>query len=323
MKIKTATERPEGLIQGLFDVWESSVRATHHFLSEQDIASIVPFIKPALAEIPLLLYVTNADGTPLGFMGIDGDKIEMLFISPRCRGMGLGRTFVAHAVDTLQAMYVDVNEQNPQAVGFYRHLGFTALTRSDYDGQGRPFPLLHMRLEPRACVPCGYAIAPAKAEHIPLLNDIELAAAAIFPPGSIPERVLSERVPIPVLTEAMEKGRLLVALDVHSTPVGYALLQISDNAALLAQLDVHPDHGRKGLGTALVMRIMEQARLMGLADLYLTTFSHVPWNAPWYAKQGFAILKEEEQPEFIKKILWEEQKRGLEHRVAMCFSLRP
>lgn len=155
MKLETATERSDSLIQGLFDVWWASVNATHHFLSKQDIASIAPYIKPALAEIPQLLYASDADGALLGFMGVDGGKIEMLFISPRCRGMGLGRRFVAHAVDALQAVYVDVNEQNSQAVGFYRHLGFMTLTRSERDGQGRPFPLVHMRLEPRARAPRG------------------------------------------------------------------------------------------------------------------------------------------------------------------------
>lgn len=162
-----------------------------------------------------------------------------------------------------------------------------------------------------------YTIESAGPGHIHALNGIELAAATLFPPGSIPEHVLSDRLPREVLDSAMRSGMLWVALDAVGAPVGYALLQLVDGYALLAQMDVHPLHGRRGLGTALVRRAAGRVRELNLDELYLTTFSHVPWNAPFYARLGFRVVPAAEQPLFIKDILHAERVRGLADRVAM------
>lgn len=166
-------------------------------------------------------------------------------------------------------------------------------------------------------VPAGYSICHANADHLPFLNGIEMAAATIFPPGFLPAHVLLDAVPQPVLRKAMDESRLWVALREGEKPVGYALLEFRDYAALLAQIDVHPDHGGKGLGAALVGRVVAEAMKKGVRGLYLTTFADVRWNAPFYAKCGFVELREDEAPEFIKTILREEREHGLTNRVAM------
>ncbi|WP_310601005.1 GNAT family N-acetyltransferase [Desulfobulbus sp.] len=147
MRIVTATERPPSLTKALLDIWEASVTATHHFLSSDNIQSIKPVVATALEAIPLLAYAVDADNMPLGFMGIDGKKIEMLFIGPEHRGLGLGRLFIHHAVTGLGAQYVDVNEENVQGTAFYQHMGFQVCKRSEHDSQGNPFPILHMKME--------------------------------------------------------------------------------------------------------------------------------------------------------------------------------
>ncbi|GHV54880.1 acetyltransferase [Deltaproteobacteria bacterium] len=147
MRIQIAAERPSSFIHALLTIWEASVSATHQFLVKKDILAIKPFVKTVLEEIPSLTYMAEAEGMPIGFMGVDGDKIEMLFISPARRSLGHGRRFIRYAVHTLGATYVDVNEQNTQGVGFYEHVGFKAFKRSAYDGQGNPFPLLHMKMD--------------------------------------------------------------------------------------------------------------------------------------------------------------------------------
>ncbi len=167
----------------------------------------------------------------------------------------------------------------------------------------------------------GYRIEAAVAVHIPFLNGIERAAATLFPADSIPDFVLSDSVPETVLAEAMRENALWVALDGGSVPVGYGFVQFIDGVALLAQLDVHPDHGRKGLGTALVVKLAEVACQRGATALYLTTFTHAPWNAPFYARLGFVALAETEQPFILRDILSEERNRGLSDRVAMRLSL--
>lgn len=162
-----------------------------------------------------------------------------------------------------------------------------------------------------------YTIIKAKHHHIPLLNDIELAAATNFPKNSLPEHVVSEKMPIDILLTAKEQGMLWVAVYTDESPVGYVLLQIIDSIALLAQIDVHPGHGQKGVGTALMIHGIEQIQQHGFSELYLTTFSDMAWNAPFYKKLGFTILKESELPNHILSILHEERDRGLKNRVAM------
>lgn len=130
----------------LLKVWEASVRATHDFLGEADIAFLKPLILESYFDAVALRCAVDENGRALGFVGVAGDKVEMLFIAPELRGKGVGALLMEHAVKQQGACKVDVNEQNPQAVGFYRHLGFRTVGRSPTDGQGRPFPLLHLEL---------------------------------------------------------------------------------------------------------------------------------------------------------------------------------
>lgn len=165
-----------------------------------------------------------------------------------------------------------------------------------------------------------YCICRAELQHLSALNAVELAAAMIFPPGSIPDHILADRVPLNVLLTAQQENMLWVAVDANDLPVGYLLLQVVHGLPLLAQLDVHPLHGRKGLGTSLIAHAIMQMQEMGFADIYLTTFSHVQWNAPFYKKLGFRIVDEQKLPETMVKILHEERMRGLSNRVAMRLS---
>ena len=128
------------------EVWEASVRATHHFLTEADIQFFKPFVREELPQTPHLVGVRDGAGKVIGFVGVAGDKIEMLFIDPAWRGRGVGRRLLVYAIDTFGATLVDVNEQNPQAIGFYLRMGFEVVGRSELDSAGKPFPLLHMRL---------------------------------------------------------------------------------------------------------------------------------------------------------------------------------
>ena len=138
-------ERNAELIGSLVAVWNSSVRTSHHFLTEEDIEGLVPQVEAALQMIGHLVVVWEGD-VPVGFMGVQDRKIEMLFLSASCIGKGLGKELIDLAVSRYDAVYVDVNEQNEQAAGFYRHMGFSAFSRDETDEQGNPFPILHMRL---------------------------------------------------------------------------------------------------------------------------------------------------------------------------------
>lgn len=145
MLIFECKERKEAVIAALLSVWESSVRATHLFLSEQEIARIKKYVPQALCGVPHLLAAEVESGAPVAFAGIDGQKLEMLFVSAEYRGQGIGRRLLQYAVDKYAVRELAVNEQNPQAVGFYEHMGFRAYKRSQTDEQGGPYPILYMK----------------------------------------------------------------------------------------------------------------------------------------------------------------------------------
>lgn len=130
----------------LLEVWENSVRATHDFITEEDIEFFKPIIIEQAFPATTLKCVKGAEGKILGFLGVQGDKVEMLFVLNETRGKGVGKVLLRYAIDTLKANKVDVNEQNPLAVGFYQHMGFFVESRSPIDEMGKPFPILHMKL---------------------------------------------------------------------------------------------------------------------------------------------------------------------------------
>jgi len=130
----------------IVEVWEASVRATHDFLSEDDIQFLKPLILNEYLSAVELRCIKNDAGNILGFLGVAEEKIEMLFVHSDRRGEGIGKLLLNYAVNDMGATKLDVNEQNSQAVGFYEHLGFKVTGRSEVDGMGKPFPLLHMQL---------------------------------------------------------------------------------------------------------------------------------------------------------------------------------
>ena len=130
----------------LLAIWESSVRATHDFLTEEDLQALKPLILEQYFDSVDLRCAKNSNGEILGFCGVHDSNIEMLFISPDVRGKGIGALLATYAIKSQGATKVDVNEQNQQALGFYQHIGFSVTGRSPVDGQGKPYPLLHMAL---------------------------------------------------------------------------------------------------------------------------------------------------------------------------------
>ncbi|WP_326858488.1 GNAT family N-acetyltransferase [Noviherbaspirillum sp.] len=130
----------------LVEVWEASVRATHRFLTETDIQYFKPFVRDGLIGAMSLSCIRDISGQLVAFVGVDGEKLEALFVDPVVRAKGLGRRLLEYAVYSLGARTVDVNEQNEQAVGFYLRMGFDVVGRSELDSSGKPFPLLHMQL---------------------------------------------------------------------------------------------------------------------------------------------------------------------------------
>ena len=146
LKIYEVQTRESQFLRKLVSVWEKSVRATHLFLSEDEIVRIKEYVSQALEGVAHLLTAENGDGEPVAFMGIESGRLEMLFVLPSERGKGIGKQLLMYGIDNYGVNELTVNEQNPQAVGFYEHLGFRTYKRTELDEQGGAYPLLYMRI---------------------------------------------------------------------------------------------------------------------------------------------------------------------------------
>lgn len=146
IRLAAVKERTPRLVEALTAVWEHSVRATHHFLSESEILRIRAYVPQAVGGVAQLVAAENQAGEPVGFMGVENGRLEMLFLAPEARGCGLGGRLLRCGIEQYGVWEVTVNEQNPQAVDFYAHFGFRTYRRTERDEEGGPYPLLYMRL---------------------------------------------------------------------------------------------------------------------------------------------------------------------------------
>ncbi|CRM16306.1 MULTISPECIES: GNAT family N-acetyltransferase [Pseudomonas] len=127
-------------------IWEASVRATHDFLPESYIVLLKELVLTRYLDSVMLVCTKDSSQRITGFAGVAAGKVEMLFIDPLHRGQGLGQQLLRYAINCMNADELDVNEQNPQALGFYLKQGFEVIGRTEHDGLGQPYPLLHLRL---------------------------------------------------------------------------------------------------------------------------------------------------------------------------------
>jgi putative acetyltransferase len=131
----------------IMDIWRHAVDATYDFLSAADRTAIEHELLAFFPTVTLELAVDAAD-IPQGFMFLHDGHLEALFVHPDQHGKGIGRAMMKNAIAIHPELTTDVAEQNPQALGFYERLGFVRTGRSGLDGQGRPYPLIHLRYDP-------------------------------------------------------------------------------------------------------------------------------------------------------------------------------
>ena len=127
----------------LIAIWRRSVDATHDFLSKEDRADLEDLVSAFLPEAPLWVAVPEKD-EPVAFMLLTGEHMDALFVDPTVRGCGVGKLLIEHALTLAPKLTTNVNEQNEQAVGFYKKMGFKVTGRSETDDLGKPYPLLNL-----------------------------------------------------------------------------------------------------------------------------------------------------------------------------------
>lgn len=140
-RIRRARSDETGL---LFAIWRSAVEATHDFLTFADLETISAMVRDDYLPSAALWVAADEEDRPLAFMGMTQDRVDTLFVAPSVHGQGIGRALMAHARQLAGPLRVDVNAQNDGAIAFYRRLGFRVIGRSERDGAGMPYPLLHL-----------------------------------------------------------------------------------------------------------------------------------------------------------------------------------
>lgn len=161
-------------------------------------------------------------------------------------------------------------------------------------------------------------IRPATAGELPVLRDIELAAGAPFHDVGMGWIADNEPPAVDVLEQYRRAGRAWVAADDRDRPVAYLIAEPLDGALHIEQVSVHPDFAHRRIGRTLLAHAAEHAREEGLTALTLTTFTEVPWNAPYYARLGFRILDETELTPGLRKIRAHEAELGLDQWPRVC-----
>lgn len=178
-----------------------------------------------------------------------------------------------------------------------------------------------------------YRIAPGRPGDAGRLPAIELAAAALFPDEDVSPELKTRAISAEEHRRAAEAGLLWVALAAPDaaggtpggTPVGFAHVKIVDGEAYVFEIDVHPAHGKRGVGTRLMRAVADWARAQGHPAVTLTTFRHLPWNAPFYAKLGFREIAGADLGPGLREVMAREAEHGLDpaKRVAMRLDLAP
>ncbi|MFB6441504.1 GNAT family N-acetyltransferase [Streptomyces sp. NPDC056411] len=158
-------------------------------------------------------------------------------------------------------------------------------------------------------------IHPPPLADLPALRALERAAGEPFRALGMAAVADDEPPPLTVLTEFHRAGRVLAAY-AEGRPIGYLLWAPVDGRTHVEQVSVHPDHARRGIGRALIDRAEADG---GPVAVTLTTFTEVPWNAPYYARIGFRVLDGNELTPGLRAVRAQEAALGLDRwpRVAM------
>lgn len=302
----------KSMFQHVVKLWEGSVRSSHHFLNEQDILSIQREVKKALKGTQYVI-VAKQKKTLLGFIGIEKNCIEMLFVSPLIFRQGIGKALIKEALkrflNSYQTIKVDCNEQNPQALGFYQRLGFEIVGKSPTDSVGRDFPIVHLevRTDKLSSIllydTLHYAIIPARKQDLQAILALQQSAF-------IDEAKRVDKMDIEPLTQNIEsikhefKQKLFLKCVQNGKIIGSVRGYQENETTYIGKLFVDSAYRKKGIGSALV----ETLCAMLPAKRYEIFTSEKSFeNIALYQKLGFMEYKRESVQGFPVKAVFMEK----------------
>lgn len=331
----------------LFHAWQHAEHAKRWFGHSLD--EIVEEYGPAIdGDVPIAAYVATLDGRPVGVFnwerfgdapdfaaayGVtdpDAANCDVILGDPAVAHRGLGpvmiRAFLERVVfadPRVTSMVIDPVVENAIAIRAYEKAGFRFWRAIPDDGYGNALYLMTLRRDevhtPATTAP--FTIRPARAGEIDVASRIDDDACSLYADAGLAFDV--SRHPaffareVAAWSDAAHDGRLLFACAPDGEPVGFAALGFVDGEPLLHQLSVRRAWMRRGIGRALVARAQRWSVRHGA--LWLTTYDHVPWNAPFYARMGFSRVDEGACGPELRAVL-DDERRALPdpaHRVAM------
>ncbi|WP_374045681.1 acetyltransferase [Massilia sp. YIM B04103] len=273
----------------LAEVWRRSVRATHHFLSADDFRQIDLLVSQQyLPQADLWLAVDDA-GAPVAFLGLSGTHVDSLFVDPAVRGQGIGKLLLAHVGQMPAALTVDVNEQNAQAVGFYLKQGFVQTGRSATDGDGRPYPLLHLR---RAAPP---ALPPVKEIRVRLATPADIpilfeVRTSVLQNHLSRGQMVEWGVTLETTRQLMEQSPCIWGGEVNGEVVAFATADVEGGSVFA--MFIRPGFEGLGLGRRLMAEV-EALLFRHHALIWLETDGRDPVRANgFYLKLGWTLAAE-------------------------------
>ena len=160
-------------------------------------------------------------------------------------------------------------------------------------------------------------LRPGALADLPALERVEVAAATLFPPEDLPPGQASP-MPAEALRACLDASLLWVAEEDGGGVVGFIAAAGRGESLHILEMDVLPSHGRRGIGTRLLHHACQVAQERGYRHVTLTTFAHLPWNAPFYERNGFREVVEFGSFPYLAEDLQHERDRGLERRIAMA-----
>lgn len=273
VKIDWSTINPdesEKLKDELAEVWEASVRSTHHFLTEKDILFYKPLVRNEYIPAVELYVIRNEQNRITAFMGLSEELIEMLFVHPEEQGKGYGKQLIDFAVYDKHIFKVDVNEQNKKATSFYLNRGFKIIGRDETDPSGNPFPILHLSLKEIELKSTDEGISirqiiSCKKDFLDLLLLADEQESMI-------DRYL-------------ERGEMFALYDKNILKTTCVVTDEGDGISELKNLATYPQDQRQGYGKRLVLFLFEHYR-----DRQHTMFvgtGDSPLTVPFYEDCGF------------------------------------
>lgn len=284
------------MLGAMLDLWEDSVRASHTFLTKQDIAEIKPEVKAVLKSSQNIITATDKKDF-LGFIGVENNKIEMLFVASKAFKKGVGKALLKEALERYLKDYpdilVDCNEQNTQGLAFYQHLGFEIMSKSAQDSAGRDFPIVHLKIDKErfenALKPLHYTISPARKED---LEEILALQKVAF----VDEARQIGIIDIPALKQDLKsiqeefETHTFLKCTFKGKIIGSVRGYTKQDTTYLGKLFVDSSYRQRGIGSALVQALC--ATLPAKRYEIFTSEKSLE-NIALYEKLGFVEYKRE------------------------------